>query len=197
MRPRVDYVFRCFGKLMTLREVDPIIRKDRGTITRRMLCGCVCGKQTIVRTADLVSGNTMSCGCYKIARTREVNSTHGMSISVSRGGKAVTEYQIWNGMIQRCENPKTISYPTYGALGIKVCDRWRTSFENFFSDMGPRPSKKHSIDRKNSNGDYTPDNCRWATGKEQFANSRVSEKFKQHMGRGNDGYQQIPLSESL
>jgi len=105
-----------------------------------------------------------------------------MSISVDRGGKATTEYQIWNGMHGRCKLPKHASYKYYGAKGIKVCDRW-SSFENFFADMGERPSQEHSLDRKDNNGDYTPENCRWATGKEQFANQRVSPEFISHMRR--------------
>jgi hypothetical protein len=170
-----------FGKLTAISEAAPKIRKDRGTTVRRMLCRCECGAEKVVAVPDLRSGNTVSCGCSAPAARRAASITHGMSQSTSRGGKATTEYQIWNGMHGRCKLPKHASYKYYGARGVKVCERW-ASFENFYADMGPRPSKKHSLDREDNNGDYTPENCRWATGKEQFANSRVSPEFIAHMG---------------
>jgi hypothetical protein len=85
------------------------------------------------------------------------------------------EYKTWGNIRQRCYNPKHISYKYYGAMGVTVCDRWEKSFENFFADMGKRPSRDHSIDRKNPNGNYQPDNCRWATEKEQQNNRRNSK----------------------
>lgn len=172
-----------FGKLTVISEADPKIRKDRGTTIRRMLCYCDCGEKKTVSVPDLRSGNTLSCGCYKIEATKKSNTTHGRSISVSRNGKATTEYHSWRGMIDRCENRRHISYPLYGARGIKVCDRWPNSFEAFLSDMGEKPSKNHSIDRINGDGDYAPSNCRWATGKEQFANQKVSPEFLAHIRR--------------
>lgn len=183
MTPRVNYIGQRFGRLEAIADANPKIRKDRGTQIRRMLCHCDCGAEAIVTVPDLKSGNTVSCGCYKIEATKKSNTTHGRSISVSRGGKATPEYHSWRGMIDRCENERHISYPLYGARGIKVCDRWRNSFEAFLADMGEKPSKTHSIDREKSDGDYTPENCRWATKKEQFANSRVSPEFIAHMRR--------------
>lgn len=84
-----------------------------------------------------------------------------------------SEYGIWAGMIQRCENPNNSNYHSYGGRGISVCRSWRASFDMFLADMGDRPSLDHSIDRINNNGNYEPGNCRWATSLQQSANSRL------------------------
>jgi hypothetical protein len=80
-------------------------------------------------------------------------------------------YGIWRGMIDRCTNPKHKAFKDYGGRGIRVCDRWQASFDDFLADMGI-PPQKHSLDRINVNGDYSPDNCRWATAKVQANNTR-------------------------
>jgi hypothetical protein len=86
------------------------------------------------------------------------------------------EYNSWRAMIERCENRNSIGYDTYGAVGIKVCKRWRLSFATFVQDMGLRPSRKHSIDRHpDPYGDYKPSNCRWATAREQRINQRPQD----------------------
>lgn len=87
-----------------------------------------------------------------------------------------SEYGPWRAMIERCENPNSSGFKTYGARGIKVCKQWRQSFTTFLSDMGPRPSKQHSIDRwPDNDGNYEPTNCRWATPSEQRLNQRPQD----------------------
>lgn len=84
-------------------------------------------------------------------------------------------YRIWDAMKQRCTNPNTSHFELYGGRGIKVCDRWLENFQNFLDDMGERPSPKHSLDRIDTNGNYEPSNCRWATSTEQILNRRMNK----------------------
>lgn len=92
---------------------------------------------------------------------------HGHAIT----GQRTDTYSIWCGIRSRCSNPKDKAYPNYGGRGITVCERW-SDFQNFLHDMGERPSKKHSVDRINNDGNYEPGNCRWATAKQQVRNTR-------------------------
>ncbi len=88
-----------------------------------------------------------------------------------------TEYQSWSGMKRRCINKTNHAYSRYGGRGINICDRWITSFENFYSDMGHKP-EGYSIERINNDGNYEPDNCKWATPAEQSKNKRMYKNNK-------------------
>jgi hypothetical protein len=132
---------------------------------------CDCGQIGLASTGNLRSGGSLSCGCIRAERRVEVSTTHGMSIT--------PEFRAWATMQQRCENPRNPRYRHYGGRGIRVCDRWQL-FENFYADMGKRPTSKHSIDRIDNNGHYAPENCRWATNQEQLQNTRRNVYVELH-----------------
>lgn len=122
-------------------------------------CECICGKIKRVDYYNIRKGSSLGCGC-----NRKNRQTHGKSNS--------PEYRIYRAMINRCNLPSQNSYENYGGRGIKVCDRWMDSFENFYDDMGERPTKDHSIERLDVNGDYGPLNCVWVTIEKQCRNRR-------------------------
>ncbi len=153
-----DYSGHIFGYL-TVIEIETDESKYRwkkkGVFWR---CICKCGKEVVIAADYISAGNAKSCGCKKLE---------------TFNGKTMTpEYGIWSAMKHRCYNNKNKKYQDYGGRGISVCDRWLASFNNFLIDMGERPSKKHTLDRKEFNGDYTPENCRWATMDVQSRNKR-------------------------
>lgn len=132
-------------------------------IKGQVLCRCVCLKDKMVWLSGLKSGKTKSCGCVSYAE-RAIKSTKSKGIYPS-------EWSSWHHAKQRCTNSSQDSYHRYGGRGIKMCDRWMNSFDNFLKDMGPRPPGT-SLDRKNNSKDYEPGNCRWATREEQHNNTR-------------------------
>jgi hypothetical protein len=134
-------------------------------------CVCDCGNRHRVMINN-ISRNTISCGCKKIERIRKIGyakKTHGCSHY-----HVTKEYGSWQGMKSRCNNPNDPEYKNYGGRGILVCDRWSNSFETFLSDMGERPENK-TLDRIDPNGNYTPENCKWSSPKEQLRNTRFNK----------------------
>jgi len=127
-------------------------------------CRCACGTERFISVSNLRSGMSRSCGCLKSEMISQRSRTHGMGQTV--------EYSAWIGLRDRCNNPKNSKWIGYGGRGIKVCERWQTSFENFYEDMGPRPSRRHSVGRRDNDGDYDPHNCSWETPEEQRVNTR-------------------------
>jgi hypothetical protein len=144
----IDIQGQVFGRFTVLRHVG---KDKRGYYLWE--CQCTCGTVKIVKGSNLRRGDTLSCGCY----IRDVTSRR----SIKHNGDGTKEYRAWTAMKTRCYNPKSPSYIHYGQRGISVCDRWRNDFAAFLEDMGERPPKT-SLDRIDSDKDYTPENCRWA-----------------------------------
>lgn len=128
-------------------------------------CKCGCGTIKSVATVELKSGKTKSCGCLNDEDKKARLITHGLSRTPT--------YVCWTNMRNRCLKSSEKSYPSYGGRGIKVCERWLNSFENFYEDMGEKP-KKLTLERIDVNGNYEKSNCKWATAKEQANNKRIS-----------------------
>jgi len=168
--PKHDLAGLTFGRLRVI-KLAAMRPPNRN---RWWVCDCECGKQIEVRTDQLVLGITRSCGCLqrdvarKLMNGNERNLQHGHA----RFPQHTPEYNSWQAMRQRCLNPNYHHFKDYGGRGVSICRRWIDSFEAFLEDMGPKPSSKHSLDRKRANGNYTPGNCRWATPSEQANNRR-------------------------
>lgn len=141
------------------------VLEERGNKPRRMLVRCDCGVERVVAFHTLYLGTSTGCGGH--IRGGRVNRAS------RKGAPLNKEYWIYHSMHARCEKPKSNGWRLYGARGITVCERWSgpNGFANFIADMGPKPTPQHSLDRVDGNKGYSPDNCRWATAKEQVLNS--------------------------
>jgi hypothetical protein len=167
---RLDLTGHTYGRWTVLSFSH---KNARGEIY--WLCRCECGEERAVKANGLRSGKSASCGCLH----KEKVSIHGMT--------GTPTFRSWETMKQRCTNPKSPDYEYYGGRGISVCDAWLNSFETFLSDMGERPNGA-TLDRVETDGDYEPGNCRWATYRQQVRNRRdtVTVSFR---GKTQDLYQ--------
>jgi hypothetical protein len=167
-RDFIDLEGRRFGRLVVLGYLP---RQD-GDLHIHWICRCDCGALTKPTTNKLRQQSTISCGCYAREERRKRGFHYG------RNTKLIPEYGIYSKMRGRCLNQNDAGYPDYGGRGIKICERWLhgngsfRGFECFLQDMGARPSRKHSLDRINNDGNYEPNNCRWTTSKYQARNRR-------------------------
>lgn len=174
-KPLINLVGEQFGWLTVERRAG----SERGHAT--WWCRCDCGKSFAAKSDKLRCGRAVSCGC------RVGGATHGHTRGQRVGRKASPTFSSWNAMICRLTYPTVQGFEYYRWRGITVCDRWRSGengksgFECFLADMGERPSLDYSLDRINNDGNYQPDNCRWAT-KRQQANNRDDNRVFVYRG---------------
>lgn len=151
----IDLKNKRFARLVVLEKAPASNPKDTSA---HWLCLCDCGTKKVIRGHSLRKGMTTSCGCF----AREKNTVHGMH--------ETRVYSIWEGIKERCLNQNRKEFKNYGGRGISLCKEWY-KFEEFYKDMGD-PPKNHIIDRKDNDGDYTKDNCRWVTYEQSNNNTR-------------------------
>ena len=170
----IDITGRVFGRLTILSKVErPLEVKSTSTY---WLTTCLCGVVSVKSYSSLIRGHTKSCGCLAVETSKVTNTKHGVFIGKNAGDTSIDiTYKSWKAMRYRCISPKSKSYDRYGGRGIKICEEW-SDYSKFLEDMGNRPSITHSIDRINNDGDYCPENCRWATPKEQYGNKTYRTK---------------------
>lgn len=163
--PKTDKAVKIKINYLTINRIFTKICSDGG---RRLVCDCICkcGKTVQAFKWNIENGDVKSCGCFNKIK------------SLKHGKCKIPEYTVWSNLKQRCCNTKNPRFGNYGGRGIKVCQRWLDSFENFYQDMKQRPTRFHSLDRVNNDKSYCKRNCRWATKKEQANNTRQNRRIR-------------------
>jgi len=173
----VDLTHKTFDRLF----VEGIAPRKAKCGHTYWYCRCECGNRKIVSGSNLRRGQVRSCGCLQKERTaaahrgKTVYKKHGHSCQNGQRQRT-PEYSSWQHMRQRCNNPNTDCAHNYIERGIAICEEW-SEFENFLRDMGPKPTPKHTLERKDNNKGYSKDNCVWATRAEQNRNYRRNRYF--------------------
>jgi len=175
----LNLIGETYGWLTVLEDAGRTNDKQK-----KYLCKCQCGNLTTVASGNLRKGTTVSCGCYhkEASKIRGIGNSYGKTHGATQGRSRDITYVSWLSMNQRCNDKNRSYYKHYGGRGILVCDRWKSSYENFLEDMGERPTKRHTLDRIDVDGNYEKLNCRWATSKEQQNNRQNNRVVTLSMG---------------